>query len=356
MNRSLSRRDFLKLSGLAMTSLAFTPMFPRGQEQDHGKLARVTIGEIDLRLAPRDDAPIVGKRYRDQLVHIYAELNPPDAPQHYNTLWYRVWGGYIHSAHTQIVNLRLNEPVQSIPETGQLFEVTVPYSTAYQYTSWDGWQPWRGTRLYYETVHWATGIDQGPDGKAWYQITSELSKLEKYFVPAQHLRFIPPEEIAPLSANVPPEDKWVRVSIPEQKFWAYEGDELVRTGDVSTGIPSRRLSSDDLPTATPTGNFRIQAKMPNKHMGSITGNPDYEGGFSLPGVPWTCFFEPNGGYAFHGTYWHNNFGLQMSHGCINMRNEDAKWLFRWVTPVYEGDIESYTDWYTIGYGTRIEIE
>lgn len=357
MSKRFSRRDFLKLSGLAMTSLAFAPLFPRQEEHDLGKLVRVTVEEIDLRAAPRDDAEIVGKRYRDQLVHIYAELNPPDAPQYYNTLWYRVWGGYLHSAYLQPVKKQLNQPVNSISEAGKLFEVTIPYTTAYQYSTWDGWQPWRGTRLYYETVHWATGIDVGPDGKAWYQITSELSKLEKYFVPATHLRIIAPDEIAPIAEDVPPEQKKIEVSISEQKMWAYENGVLVREADVSTGIPNPRLSKGELPTATPRGRFRIQAKLPNKHMGSITGNPDNDdGGFSLPGVPWTCFFEPNGGYAFHGTYWHNNFGLQMSHGCINMRNEDAKWLFRWTTPVYDTEIEDYSDWHAIGYGTQVVIE
>ncbi|OQX62000.1 MAG: hypothetical protein B5M51_06740, partial [Anaerolinea sp. 4484_236] len=41
------------------------------------------------------------------------------------------------------------------------------------------------------------------------------------------------------------------------------------------------------------------------------------------------------GVAIHGTYWHNNFGYPMSHGCINMRNQDAKWLYRWTTPPYD---------------------
>ena len=38
------------------------------------------------------------------------------------------------------------------------------------------------------------------------------------------------------------------------------------------------------------------------------------------------------GQAFHGTYWHENFGAPMSHGCINMRTSEAKWIYRWTTP------------------------
>ena len=55
---------------------------------------------------------------------------------------------------------------------------------------------------------------------------------------------------------------------------------------------------------------------------------------TLLGVPWTAFFHETG-VAFHGTYWHDNFGSPMSHGCINMRNSEAKWLFRWTSPVNE---------------------
>jgi len=166
-----------------------------------------------------------------------------------------------------------------------------------------------------------------------------------------------PEEIAPLSPEVPPEQKRVDVSLAEQTLRAFEGDKLVLETKISSGIPNGRLSKDELPTATPKGKFRIYAKQPAKHMGSVTGNPDAEsnGGFSLPGVPWTSFFKSPGGYAFHGTYWHNNFGLQMSHGCINMRNEDAKWLFRWTAPAYDQKIESPADWERRGNGTVVTI-
>ena len=51
-------------------------------------------------------------------------------------------------------------------------------------------------------------------------------------------------------------------------------------------------------------------------------------GYNLPNVPWTMYFH--GGYAIHGTYWHNNFGRPMSHGCVNMKTPEAKILFQWA--------------------------
>jgi lipoprotein-anchoring transpeptidase ErfK/SrfK len=367
MNGKLSRRGFIKLSGLALTSvalnnhpLAFNYSQPvwRNEERDNGLLARVAIKEIDLRSEPRDDAPIIGKRYRDQVVHIYYELIPPDAPVFYNRLWYRVWGGYLHSAHLQIVKIRLNDPLSYVPESGQLCEITVPYTKPYLKDPFKGWQPWPSAPLYYDTVHWATGVEAGPDGSPWYQVTSELYDGFIYYVPAAHLRPIPPEEWAPIAVDVPPEKKKLVVSLKEQTLRAYEYNQVVFTTRISSGIPSAGTSPNGIPTATQKGEYRIYSKMPTKHMGSSTGNPDGNDGdsFSLPGVPWTSFFNPNGGVAFHGTYWHNNFGLQMSHGCINMRNPDARWLFRWSTPVFDTKIESHDDWEHTGNGTLVIIE
>jgi len=357
MNQRISRREFLRLGGIAAAGLVVGPVFPRPDEQDQGDILRVTIQEIDLRALPNDKSDIIGKRYRDQLVHVYEEVISPDGPA-YNPLWYRVWGGYLHSAYLQRVTIRHNQPLQAVPEAGKLAEVTVPYTLAYQYTAWDGWQPWKGQPLYYSTTHWITSIGDGPDGEPWYELTSEIDSNLKYFVPSHHLRPISDEEISPISPDVPPERKRIEVSIGRQTLTAYEDEKAVLTTRVSTGIPSARRSPEDLPTATPTGSFRIYSKMPNKHMGFISGNPDAlaNGGFSLPGVPWTCFFAFPGGYAFHGTYWHNNFGVQMSHGCVNLRNEDALWLFRWSTPTFKTPVESHADWERRGNGTRVEIE
>ena len=93
--------------------------------------------------------------------------------------------------------------------------------------------------------------------------------------------------------------------------------------------------------------------MPSKHMGlgELTSDLD---AYVLPGVPWTSFFFPESGefegVAFHGTYWHDNFGTPMSHGCINMRVEEAKWIFRWTSPFNGGDKVDVP-----GYGTRVFV-
>lgn len=372
MKKLITRREFLKLSGAAFGSalfgsafqsgsggpLQFTNDFPRQPGIDMGTLARVAVKQVDVRSLPNDQAPIVGNRFRDQIIQIYEELRPPDAPIFYNTLWYRVWGGYIHSARLQKVTVRLNDPVAWVSPAGQLAEVTVPYTTAYQFTKWDGWRPWRGSRLYYSSIHWITAVEAGPDSQPWYKVVNELSESENYLVPASHMRPIDPVEYSPLSPEVPPDKKRIEVSLTEQMLRAFEGERLVLEARISSGVPRSNQPKNEYPTATPTGRFVIYSKMPSKHMGGVAGGDEVEknGGFTLPGVPWTCFFRSPGGYALHGTYWHDNFGLQMSHGCINMRNDDAKFIFRWSNPLYDPlEIQSPADWEVTGHGTQVHV-
>lgn len=352
MDRAFNRRDFLRLGLLSLGSLAFGSGFWSEETPDPDLLGRVTIEEIDVYTLPRSDTSlIVGKRYRDQLVVIYYSLTAPDGPA-YNPVWYRVWGGYVHSAYLQLVKTSLNPVLESIPEAGQLCEVTVPYAQSYRYNRYDGWQP--HYRLYYETTHWITGVADGPDGNPWYQITNELDKYLTYYAPASYFRPIPDEEVSPLSPEVPPEEKRIEVSLAEQMVRAFERDQEVFITKISSGIYSSRPPSNGIQTETPKGWFNIVSKAPSKHMGYLqaSGAPV---GYVLPGVPWTSFFVYETGVAFHGTFWHNNFGVPMSRGCVNMRTADAKWLFRWTTPVWETPVKERYAWDRRGYGTRVLV-
>ncbi len=117
-------------------------------------------------------------------------------------------------------------------------------------------------------------------------------------------------------------EKWIDVDLSEQRVVAYEGTQPVRSFIVSTGLPG---------TPTVTGTFRIWAKTPLQDMyGGNRAAGDY---YYLEDVPWVQYFYED--YAFHGTYWHNNFGRPMSRGCVNMTIEDAKWLFDWASPAMD---------------------
>jgi LysM repeat protein len=105
--------------------------------------------------------------------------------------------------------------------------------------------------------------------------------------------------------------RWIDIDLSSQTLRAYQGNSAVRSMIVSTGI-SRY--------PTPPGRFSIYSKYPSVTMSGP--------GYYLPGVPHTMFFYR--GYAIHGTYWHNNFGTPMSHGCVNLTRGDAAWLYSWA--------------------------
>jgi LysM repeat protein len=108
------------------------------------------------------------------------------------------------------------------------------------------------------------------------------------------------------------------VDLSSQMTYAYEDGVLQRSSLVSTGLPA---------TPTVQGNYSIY----HKYDAQTMSGP----GYYLPGVQWVMYFYQ--GYAIHGTYWHNNFGNPMSHGCVNMTNDDALWFYNFAnigTPVH----------------------
>jgi len=342
----ITRREFFIFTAMGLGNLAFRPLQGWGTDTDSDEIARVTIKSVSVYSKPSDKSKILYQRHRDELVNIYDEIISEDGPG-YNPLWYRVWRGYVHSAYLQRVKVHFNPVITEIPvNSGQLAEVTVPLTQTMRYLPYKkSWEPLY--RLYYGSTHWVKGVDPGPDGTLWYRLHDELNEVE-YHVLADHLRFVPPEEFAPISPEADPFDKRIDVSIAMQTLTAYEKDRVVFKTKVSTGIPDRRNTPGLIPTDTPTGEFRVYSKMPSKHMGDGQLTADLDA-YELPGVPWTTFFAPNG-VALHGTYWHNNFGMTMSHGCVNMRTEEAKWIFRWTTPM-----TTAATWEKTGRGTLVIV-
>lgn len=344
--RGLSRRDFLKLGGVSLGSLAFSPSWQNFIGFDDSFLVRVATNSVSVYNRPSDKSSIRSTWYRDELIHVYEEVTV-DEPAH-NPVWYRVWGGYIHRSHLQRVKLLFNEALSSLGLDEGLrrpVEVTVPFTEPQRTSKAYGWQK-LGFRLYYGSVHLVEAIESGPEGKPWYRVFDDLAGT--YYVDSLHVRPIPFEELAPITPDVPFEKKRIEVNLTTQTLLAYENEKEVLKATISSGIPDGPRRKGELSTKTPQGEFNILEKDPAKHMGNgslFADADDYE----LPGVPWTCFFTAQG-HAFHGTYWHDNFGVPMSHGCINMRTEEAKWLFRWALPKHE--IGNYTN---RGYGTVVQI-
>ena len=127
-------------------------------------------------------------------------------------------------------------------------------------------------------------------------------------------RFIPTPQPAPDTAQA---GKWIDVNLSEQRLTAFEGQNAVLSVLISGGTSA-------YPTVV--GKFSVNRKVRSQTMSGP--------GYHLPNVPWVMYFYQ--AYAVHGTYWHNNFGHPMSHGCVNMTIADAAWLYTWAsigTPV-----------------------
>jgi lipoprotein-anchoring transpeptidase ErfK/SrfK len=346
MNK-FSRRDFLKLSGLALGTMAFSPYFPSLSGFDDGPLVRVATTEVPVRQEPSDESAIVSTRYRNELVHVYEEVRGLNGEPKTNPVWYRVWGGYMHRAHLQKVKIIYNKPIPPLPEgTRQLVEVTVPFTQAYQKTNRGEWLP--NLWLYYESVHWVDAVEEGRDGTPWYRV---FDASGVYYVSSLHVRPIPHADLGPLSPDVPLEKKRIDVNLTTQMLTALEYGKPVFEAKIASGAPTARKPGQ-ISTITPAGEFRVFEKKPAVHMGNGNLFADAED-YELPGVSWVLYFTEHG-HAFHGTYWHDNFGTPMSHGCINMRTAEARWLFRWALPAHKAE-DLATKYYFRDYGTAVNI-
>jgi tetratricopeptide (TPR) repeat protein len=133
----------------------------------------------------------------------------------------------------------------------------------------------------------------------------------------------PPTEVPPppqpqvesfpgLPDGVGESDPWIDINLSEQRAYAYEGYDLVNSFLVSTGTWLH---------PTVTGTYQVYVRYRYADMSGP--------GYYLPDVPYVMYFYK--GYGLHGTYWHNNFGTPMSHGCINFSIPDAEWVYNFTS-------------------------
>lgn len=169
-------------------------------------------------------------------------------------------------------------------------------------------------RLY--GLHWTT-IARANN----LQNPNQIYAGQQLIIPAQDdpagTYFVPTGGVPSAPAPTITTGKQIIVNLSDQRIYAYENGVLMRAVTVSTGLPG---------TPTVTGDYRVYWKLNSQTMSGP--------GYYLPGVPWVMYFYQ--GYAIHGTYWHNNFGQPMSHGCVNLPTPEAQWFFNWAevgTPV-----------------------
>jgi hypothetical protein len=333
----VSRRSFLKLSGAALLSLLLSDIHLNEVNAASAAMqGRIVATSLIVRDAPAFSGTRVNSYPRDSILPIIEQVYG-GADGDYNRIWYRIGNNaYVYSGWVQPVYTMENNIVAEIPETGILGEITIPKADSVWAINRS---PFPGPRLYYGTTHWITAlIVDRRDGGQWYKAYDNLYD-SYYYIPPKWVHIFSPEEISPLSPQVPEDEKHIEIYLDRQLLVAYEWKVPVYAARVATGQKNYE---------SPTGWFRTFHKRPTYHM---TGGADDFSVFDLPGVPWDSYITESG-VALHGTYWHNDFGHPHSHGCINMALQDAKWVYRWTLPsVPAGErltIES-------GVGTRVLI-
>jgi lipoprotein-anchoring transpeptidase ErfK/SrfK len=317
MQTGLSRREFLKLSSAAALLPIFTGPFHFDTQAvldpAPASFGRITTG---LRQAVRTEASLksglVAWKVYDDVIPLYA-TTIGDALWPSNAIWYQTDGGFIHSAFVQPVeNTPTSDILTNIIAPGIWTQVCVPIAVTRSSPA----APWPGRKIYYGCVYRAVGTTIGPNGDGWYQLQDGITYRPGPFVPASSMRYIPQSQLEPISVGVA--DKRIEVNLKQQQLTAFEGDNAVFTTRVASGYGAH---------FTPIGEHFVIRKQHTAYMIGGEGSDAYD----LPGVSFPVYFTYSG-CATHGTYWHNDYGRPRSHGCVNVTNQAAQWLFRWTEP------------------------
>jgi hypothetical protein len=337
----INRREFLKLTGLGLASFVINPkrkqvQLPATEFPVSERLGRA-FNKIELKIKPDITSQTVGVIYDDAVIPWLREVVGYH-PYRFKQNFVETPEGYIWASELQPVKNLPNQPVDNLPNTslgpGMWVEVSVPWvdivldrepiSPGFKIRLEAGLP----LRLYYSQILWVDQIKTDDAGKIWYRANERWGYGDLMWAPGEAFRLLTTEEIQPINPDV--EEKLVVVNVEEryQTLSCFEGKDEVYFCRISGG---KKYDPNGTPlehSATPLGTLNIWRKQVSTHMsGGTTG-----AGYDLPGIGWTSLFSGDG-VAIHSTFWHNNFGGElMSHGCVNARPEDAKWVFRWTNP------------------------
>ena len=363
--RPISRRDFFKIAAVSGGVLLlpknvhsfYDPGPQLGTFPTTQFIGRNCSGGVmNFRVRPEADATINKSVYEDFLFPIYREVVGTPPPGTYNATWFETPYGFVYSPGVQLVKNEPNEIETSLPGSshgnGFWGVVTVPYVNLI--FGKDPISPWYQSikdfnpKLYYDQIIWVDEIKEASDGTTLYRANELFGTYgDIVYADGRAIRRITDEEIAPIRPEV--ENKRIYVNLTYQTLTCYENDVEVYFCRISSGAlyGLDGIISDNY--TTPTGNHYPWRKSISLHMsGSLTGS-----GWDTPGVPWNVIFA-TGGASIHGVFWHNAYGTPRSHGCVNCKPEDAKWIWRWVNPIVDLDPGDIT--VSGNVGTLIEVK
>lgn len=343
MTRKFTRREFLKLSSIAIGAAALPTLSPTDLRlgQTLTRLGRVTIHTAQVMNRPHRLGERVGYRERDDVLEIYRAVVGEGWFPH-NHVWFETEGGFIYSSLVQPVKNELQTPLAASPADGFFGELTVPYSDARAAADPNAEIVYR---LYYSAVFKIDRIAADANGGMWYHVEDDQNS--NFWAEGQHVRVVQSDEIALISPNVA--DKRIVADVEANWLSAFEGKTEVFRTRIASGATFFEPDGTQRAALTPGGVHPIWSKRLSRHMTGGTAT----NGYDLPGVGWVSYFA-GGGASIHSTYWHNDYGRPRSHGCLNCTPEAAKWLFRWTTP----EVEYIPGNITVTWpgGTAVEIE
>ncbi|MCR4314463.1 MAG: L,D-transpeptidase [Candidatus Uhrbacteria bacterium] len=113
------------------------------------------------------------------------------------------------------------------------------------------------------------------------------------------------------------EEQRIEVDVSEQRLYAFEQGILRNSFLISSGLNN----------TTPIGTHSVLQKVPLVHYAWNygEGNPN---NYDLGWIPYNLRIYPH--IYIHYAPWHNNFGHQMSHGCVNVNLTNIQWLYDWA--------------------------
>ncbi len=345
MPATITRRDMLKLITATAAAAALSPVFhararypiPPGPDDGVDTDAWVRMGRAIHTVAfydePSTSATRLDARYRDQSFLITSQVRAPFSA--HNNLWYKTTLGYVHSAWVLPVRVYPPQPfIRDVGEWGFWGEVSQVFTDA---RAQPHPQAGKVYRFYGGTVYHVVDAFEDEQGSGWYKVFDEFPppSPSHQWVLARDVRRVPRAEMAPIHPFAG--EKRIEVDLGKQSLTCYEGERIVFITLVASGIGGGIQLEDGtvVDLKTHTGETCVLLKQPSRHM----CNRPYPGRaptageiFDLPGIPWNTFFDLSG-TAIHGTYWHNDFGIRRSHGCLNVSCEVARWIYRWVYPI-----------------------
>jgi len=268
----------------------------------------------------RDEAKLKGKiiayKSYDEIIPLLSTV-VGDAPWPSNPFWFQTAEGYIHSAFVQPVENQPSSGPAPITPPGIWVQVSVPIAEARLKPN----APRVSRKIYYGSVYRAVDVAQDESSQWWYRLKDGIAYSPGPYVLATSLRFLPPEALTPISSDRT--DKKIVVDVVKQEMTCFEGETPVLSARTATGFGSNR---------TPRGEYEVLRKSHTSYMIGGVGSDHYD----LPGVSFPTYFTRSA-IAVHGTYWHHDYGRPRSHGCVNVINDAAQFVFRWSNPAVPYD-------------------